>query len=36
MPLKKKIAKKEEVWEGVGNSMKDHKEKMNKISCMVF
>ena len=31
MPLKKKKIKEEEKWEGVGNSLKDHKEKMNKI-----
>ena len=29
MPLKKKKIKKEEVGEGVGNSMKEHKEEMN-------
>jgi len=29
MALKKKIIK-EEVWEGVGNSLKEHKEEMKK------
>ena len=31
MKTKKNKIKKEEKWEGVGNSLKDHKEKMNKI-----
>ena len=31
MPLKKKKIKEEEKWEGVGNSMKEHKEEMKKI-----